>query len=131
MMPEGLQINIDESFVRDIPGASDTELEVVSEGGGEPITAMLSWARELPAGSWYMLKHGGTERPVQLVWQGTRRQLALFVSAEGKCMLFQLRRLAAYLQSGLMQPAQDEDLTIKGIRGSLDILGMLPKPPML
>jgi hypothetical protein len=130
MMPEGLQINIDESFVRDIPGASDTELEVVSEGGGEPITAMLSWARELPAGSWYMLKHGGTERPVQLVWQGTRRQLALFVSAEGKCMLFQLRRLAAYLQSGLMQPAQDEDLTIKGIRGSLDILGMLPKPPM-
>jgi hypothetical protein len=68
---------------------------------------------------------------VQLVWQGTRRLLALFVSAEGKCMLFQLRRLAAYLQSGLMQPAQDEDLTIKGIRGSLDILGMLPKPPML
>lgn len=130
MMPEGLQIDIDESFVRDIPGASDTELEVVSEGGGEPITAMLSWARELPAGSWYMLKHGGTERPVQLVWQGTRRLLALFVSAEGKCMLFQLRRLAAYLQSGLMQPAQDEDLTIKGIRGSLDILGMLPKPPM-
>ena len=130
MMPEGLQIDIDESFVRDIPGASDTELEVVSEGGGEPITAMLSWARELPAGSWYMLKHGGTERPVQLVWQGTRRLLALFVSAEGKCMLFQLRRLAAYLQSGLMQPAQDEDLTIKGIRGSLDILGLLPKPPM-
>lgn len=130
MMPEGLQIDIDESFVRDIPGASDTELEVVSEGGGEPITAMLSWARELPAGSWYMLNHGGTERPVQLVWQGTRRLLTLFVSAEGKCMLFQLRRLAAYLQSGLMQPAQDEDLTIKGIRGSLDILGMLPKPPM-
>jgi len=130
MMPEGLQFDIDESFVREIPGASDTELEVVSEGGGEPITAMLSWARELPAGSWYMLKHGGTERPVQLVWQGTRRLLALFVSAEGKCMLFQLRRLAAYLQSGLMQPAQDEDLTIKGIRGSLDILGMLPKPPM-
>jgi hypothetical protein len=130
MMPEGLQIDIDASFVRDIPGASDTELEVVSEGGGEPITAMLSWARELPVGSWYMLKHGGTERPVQLVWQGTRRLLTLFVSAEGTCMLFQLRRLAAYLQSGLMQPAQDEDLTIKGIRGSLDILGLLPKPPM-
>lgn len=130
MMPEGLQIDIDASFVRDIPGASDTELEVVSEGGGEPITAMMSWARELPAGSWYMLKHGGTERPVQLVWQGTRRLLSLFVSAEGKCMLFQLRRLAAYLQSGLMQPAQDEDLTIKGIRGSLDIQSLLPKPPM-
>ena len=129
MMPEGLQFDIDESFVRDIPGASDTELEVVSEGGGEPITAMLSWARELPVGSWYMLKHGDTERPVQLVWQGTRRLLALFVSAEGKCLLFQLRRLAAYLQSGLMQPAQDEDLTIKGIRGSLDILALLPKPP--
>jgi hypothetical protein len=130
MMPEGLQFDIDASFVRDIPGASDTELEVVSEGGGEPITAMLSWARELPVGSWYMLKHGGTERPVQLVWQGTRRLLTLFVSAEGRCMLFQLRRLAAYLQSGLLQPAQDEDLTIKGIRGSLDILGMLPKQPM-
>jgi hypothetical protein len=37
--------------------------------------------------------------------------------------------LAAYLQSGLIQPAQDEDLTIKGIRGTLDILSILPKPP--
>jgi hypothetical protein len=129
MMPEGLQFDIDESFVRDIPGASDTELVVVSEGGGEPITAMLSWARELPVGSWYMVKQGDTERPVQLVWQGTRRLLALFVSAEGQCLLFQLRRLAAYLQSGLMQPAHDEDLTIKGIRGSLDIQALLPKPP--
>jgi len=129
MLPESLQIDIDESFVRDIPGASDTELEVVVDGGGEPITAMLSWARELPVGSWYMLKHGSTERPVQLVWQGTRRLLALFVSADGQCKLFQLRRLAAYLQSGLIQPAQDEDLTIKGIRGTLDILSILPKPP--
>jgi uncharacterized coiled-coil protein SlyX len=129
MLPESLQIDIDESFVRDIPGASDTELEVVVDGGGEPISAMVSWARELPVGSWYMLKHGDTERPVQLVWQGSRRLLALFVSAEGHCKLFQLRRLAAYLQSGLIQPAQDEDLTIKGIRGTLDILSILPKPP--
>jgi uncharacterized coiled-coil protein SlyX len=129
MLPENLQIDIDESFVRDIPGASDTALEVVVDGGGEPIAAMLSWARELPVGSWYMLKHGGAERPVQLVWQGTRRLLALFVAADGQCKLFQLRRLAAYLQSGLIQPAQDDDLTIKGIRGTLDILSFLPKPP--
>jgi hypothetical protein len=127
MMPEGQQIEIDESFVRDIPGASDTELEVV-DGGGEPITAMLSWARELPVGSWYMLKHGGEERPVQLVWQGPRKELALFVTADARCKLFQLRRLAAYLQSGLMQPAQDDDLSIKGIRGALDFLNPLPDP---
>ena len=129
MMPEGQQIEIDESFVRDLPGASDTELEVVVEGGGEPITAMLSWARELPVGSWYMLKLSGGERPVQLVWQGPRKELALFVTADAQCKLFQLRRLAAYLQSGLMQPAQDDDLTIKGIRGALDFLDPLPDSP--
>ncbi|MEI6027814.1 MAG: DUF1631 family protein [Betaproteobacteria bacterium] len=129
MMPEGQHIEIDESFVRDIPGASDTELEVVVDGGGEPITAMLSWARELPVGSWYMLKHGAAERPVQLVWQGPRKELALFVTADAQCKLFQLRRLAAYLQSGLMQPAQDDDLSIKGIRGALDFLNPLPDSP--
>lgn len=129
LLPESLQIDLDASFVCDIPGASDTELEVVVDGGGEPIAAMLSWARELPVGSWYMLKHGGPERPVQLVWQGARRLLALFVTADGQCKLFQLRRLAAYLQSGLIQPAQDDDTSIERLQGTLDIQNILPQPP--
>lgn len=122
MMTEAQQLNFDASTLRDIPGASDTELEVVVDGGGEPIAAMRAWASELPVGSWYMLKYGGIEQPVQLVWHGRRRHLSLFVSADGHCRLFQQHRLAAYLQSGLLQPAQDEDLTIQAIRGVLDTL---------
>ncbi len=128
MMAEAQPFDIDASILRDIPGASDTELEVVLDGGGEPIAAMLAWARELPVGSWYMLKYGGVEQPVKLVWHGARKHLSLFVSADGHCRLFQQHRLAAYLQSALLQPAQDEDLTIKAIRGVLDTLSLRSEP---
>jgi len=126
MMPDAEDIDIDETMIRDIPGSFDGDLEVVVEGGEGPIACMVAWARELQVGSWYLLNHGGSERPVQLVWHGLRKQLSLFVSAEGHCKLFQQIRLAAYLQAGLLQPAQDEELTIRATRVALDLLNAEP-----
>ena len=62
---------------------------------------MVAWARELQVGSWYMLDYRGRNEPVQLAWHGMRRQLSLFVTPQGRCVLFQQQRLAAFLQAGL------------------------------
>ena len=110
---------IDENLMMDLSGHETSELEVVGEGGSMPTPAMLSWARELQVGSWYMLDYRNRNEPVQLAWQGLRRQLTLFVSPQGRGVLFQLHRLAAFLQAGLLVPAQDEALTVKATRTAM------------
>lgn len=84
-----------------------------------PTPAMLSWARELQVGSWYMLEYNDHNEAVQLAWQGLRRHLSLFVTASGRCLLFDQQRLASYLQAGLLLPAQDEALTVRATRTAL------------
>lgn len=91
-----------------------------------PTPAMLSWARELHVGSWYMLDYRGRNEAVQLAWQGLRRQLTLFVSPQGRGILFQQHRLAAFLQAGLLVPAQDESLTVRATRSALAKLDVDP-----
>jgi len=108
-MPDDLsQLELDESLVNDLHYVTDADLDVVREGGQEPFAATLSWARDLAVGSWYMLDHGGRHESVQLVWRGQRKNLVLFMAASGRGKLFQLSRLASYLQAGLLQPAQEE-----------------------
>ncbi|MCU0968617.1 MAG: DUF1631 domain-containing protein [Rubrivivax sp.] len=119
LLPESEHIDIDESMVLDLSGHQSEELEVVLEGGSTPGAAMLAWARELMVGSWFMLEHRGRSEAVQLAWHGMRNQLALFVTAGGRCLLFQQHRLAAYLQAGLLVPAQDEALTVRATRSAL------------
>ena len=126
MMPEAVDVEINEAIVRDIPGSFGSELEVINEGGDEPMPAMIAWARELQVGSWYMLDQEGASKPLQLVWHGMRKQLSLFVAPDGSCKLFQQHRLAAYLQAGLLQPAQDEALTVRATRAALDVLHAEP-----
>jgi hypothetical protein len=101
-------------------------LEVVGEGGSMPTPAMLAWARELQVGGWYMLDYRSRNEAVQLVWQGMRRQLTLFVSPHGRGILFQQNRLAAFLQAGLLVPAQDESLTVRATRSALAKLDVDP-----
>ena len=84
-----------------------------------PTAAMVAWARELQVGSWLMLDYRGRTEVVQLAWQGLRRQLSLFVSPQGRGILFQQRRLAAFLQAGLLVPAQEESLTTRATRSAL------------
>jgi hypothetical protein len=127
LLPETADVQIDESMVLDLSGHESTELEVVGEGGSMPTPAMLAWARELQVGSWYMLDFRGRNEAVQLAWQGMRRQLALFVSPSGRGVLFQQHRLAAFLQAGLLVPAQDEALTVRATRSALAKLDVDPQ----
>jgi hypothetical protein len=126
LLPDTQDLEIDESMVMDLSGHESAELEVVGEGGSMPTPAMLAWARELNVGGWYMLDYRGRNEPVQLAWQGMRRQLALFVSPKGRGILFQQHRLAAFLQAGLLVPAQDESLTVRATRSALAKLDVDP-----
>ena len=119
LLPDAADVVIDESMVLDLSGHQSSELEVVLEGGSMPSPAMVAWARELQVGSWYMLDRGGHTEPVQLSWHGLRKQLSLFVTPQGRCVLFQQHRLASYLQAGLIVPAQDEALTVRATRSAL------------
>ncbi|MEO7151282.1 MAG: DUF1631 family protein, partial [Burkholderiaceae bacterium] len=119
LLPEAGDVEIDESLVLDLSGHESSDLEVVGEGGSAPTPAMLAWAHELQVGGWYMLDYRNRNEAVQLAWQGLRKQLALFVSPQGRGVLFQKQRLAAFLQAGLIVPAQDEALTVRATRSAL------------
>ncbi|MBK1612918.1 hypothetical protein CKO44_05465 [Rubrivivax gelatinosus] len=119
LLPDAEDVQIDESMVLDLSGHQSADLEVVLDGGSMPTPAMLAWARELQVGSWYMLEYRERHEAVQLAWQGMRRQLTLFVTAQGRCVLFQQQRLASFLQAGLLLPAQDEALTVRATRSAL------------
>ena len=126
MLPETAHLQIDESVVLDLSGYENSELEVVTGGGSTPTAAMLAWARELQVGSWFMLDYRDRLEPVQLAWRGLRGQLSLFVASTGRCVLFQRQPLAAFLQAGLLQPAQDESLTVRATRTALAKLDVDP-----
>ena len=119
LLPDASDVQLDQTLMLDISGDDSGDLEVVGEGGSMPTPAMLSWARELQVGSWYMLEYNDRNEGVQLAWQGMRRHLSLFVTASGRCLLFEQHRLASYLQAGLLLPAQDEALTVKATRTAL------------
>jgi len=126
LLPDAEDVEIDELLVLDLSGHESSELEVVGEGGSMPTPAMLSWARELQVGSWFMLDYRNRNEQVQLAWQGLRKQLTLFVSPQGRGILFQQHRLAAFLQAGLLVPAQDESLTTRATRSALAKLDVDP-----
>jgi hypothetical protein len=119
LLPDAEEVEIDETMVLDLSGHQSSDLEVVLDGGSMPTPAMVAWARELQVGSWYMLDRGGRSESVQLAWHGMRKQLSLFVTPQGRCVLFQQHRLASYLQAGLLLPAQDESLTVRATRSAL------------
>jgi hypothetical protein len=119
LLPDATDVQLDQTLMLDISGDDSGDLEVVGEGGSMPTPAMLSWARELQVGSWYMLEYNGRNEAVQLAWQGMRRHLSLFSTASGRCLLFEQHRLASFLQAGLMLPAQEEALTVRATRTAL------------
>lgn len=126
MLPSVADIDLDEDLVRDLSGHEREGLEVVSDGGQQPNEAMYQWARELPVGGWFRLNFRGREDTVQLAWVGAQHSLRLFVSPQGRAILFPLHRLAGYLQAGLLQPAQEESLTVKATRDALAMLEAQP-----
>ena len=127
MLPDGDgELALSDDMVRDLSGHESEGLEVVGEGGSVPTPAMLAWARELQVGSWYMLDYRGRNEAVQFAWRGQRRHMALFVTPQGRGVLFPLSRMAAFLQAGLLVAAQDEALTVKATRNALAKLDVDP-----
>ncbi|MFG6416036.1 DUF1631 family protein [Roseateles sp. DC23W] len=129
MLPEDVEgdSHVDEMLVRDLSGHESDGMEVVAEGGSAPTPAMVAWARELQVGGWFMLDYRGRNEQVQLAWRGLRKQLALFVTPKGRGVLFSLNRMAAFLQAGLLLPAQDESLTVQATRKALAKLDADPE----
>ena len=119
LLPDTDDMEIDESLVLDLSGHESSELEVVGEGGSMPTPAMLAWARELHVGAWFQLDYRGRQESVQMAWHGLQKQLLLFVTPNGRGVLFQLHRLAAFLQAGLLVPVEDESLTTRATREAL------------
>ena len=72
-----------------------------------PTPAMLAWARELQLGNWFALDHNGATTQVQYAWR-SGASCTCSPSAQGRSYLIQARRLAAFLQAGLLLPAQEE-----------------------
>lgn len=108
-------------------GIDASDIEVITDGGSQPSEAMRAWARELQLGEWFTLDHNGRTTHVQFSWCSDRKQLHLFASADGRNFLIQMRRLAAYLQAGLLVPTEDEALTVRATRDALAKLDANPE----
>jgi hypothetical protein len=108
-------------------GMDASMIEVIADGGSHPTAAMLSWAGELQLGNWFALHHNGATTQVQYAWRSERRQLHLFAAPGGRSYLIQARRLAAYLQAGLLLPAEEEGLTVRATRDALAKLDANPE----
>jgi hypothetical protein len=108
-------------------GIDASDIEVITDGGSQPTEAMRAWAQELQLGAWFTLDHGGRVSHVQFAWRSERKQLHLFASSDGRNILIQARRLAAYLQAGLLVPTEDEALTVRATRDALAKLDANPE----
>ncbi len=108
-------------------GIDASDLEVIIDGGSQPSDAMRAWAKELQLGAWFSLDHNGHVSHVQFAWRSDRKQLHLFASSDGRNFLVQARRLAAYLQAGLLVPTEDEALTVRATRDALAKLDANPE----
>ncbi len=108
-------------------GIDAADIEIIADGGSQPSDAMRAWAQELELGAWFSLDHNGRVNHVQFAWRSERKQLHLFASADGRNVLIQARRLAAYLQAGLLVPTEDEALTVRATRDALAKLDANPE----
>jgi len=118
---------LDAENIELLVGIDSSKLEVVTDGGSQPSQAMRAWAQELQVGSWFQLDHNGQHSVVQYVWRSARGQLHLFAAPGGRNVLIQARRMAAYLQAGLLSPHEQESLTVRATRTALAKLEANPE----
>jgi Protein of unknown function (DUF1631) len=108
-------------------GIDTTGIDIITTGGSDPTEGMRAWAMELDEGSWFNLDHNSKNARVQYAWRSKRGQLHLFAAPGGKTYLFQVRRLASYLQAGLISPIEDEALTVRATRDALTKIDANPE----
>jgi hypothetical protein len=118
---------LDRESIEMMLGIDASMIEVIADGGSKPSAGMISWANELQLGNWFALDHNGTTNQVQYVWRSERKQLHLFAARGGRSYLIQAKRLAAYLQAGLLLPAEEEALTVRATRDALAKLDANPE----
>jgi hypothetical protein len=121
------ELPLDQESIEMMLGIDASMIEVIGAGGAQPSAAMLSWANELTLGNWFTLDHNGRIAQVQYAWCSDRRQLHLFASGDGYCYLMPVRRLASYLQAGLLVPTEEEALTVRATRDALAKLDANPE----
>lgn len=119
-------LTMDAQDIEDLLGVDASELDVIAGAGGTDSFIMMEWVRELPLGSWYALDHNNQLAQVQYAWRSPMQHLHLFSSVVGHSYLFQSRRLAGYLQKGLMEPQEEETLTTRATR---DAIGKIEANP--
>jgi len=127
LLPDSDELQLEDAMMLDLSDQESAGLEVASEpAASAPSAQALARARALQVGSWHHLEFRGRSEPVQLAWQGMRRQLALFASAGGRCVLFPLRELAVHLERQALRPMEDEPLTARATRNVLARLDANP-----
>jgi hypothetical protein len=120
------ELPLDSDSIEELLGIDASELDVITNGGGSASPVMMEWARDLDLGAWFKLDHNNQFSQVQYVWRSPMGHLHLFASTLGRACLIQTARLAAYLQAGLIEPQEDEPLTVRATR---DALGKLEANP--
>ena len=120
-------VPLDAETIEMMLGIDASNIEVVADGGSKPNAAMLAWANELQLGTWFSIDHNGASTQVQYVWRSDRKQLHLFAAPGERNYLIQAGRLAAYLQAGLLLPAEEEALTVRATRDALAKLDANPE----
>ena len=118
---------LDPESIEMMLGMDASTIDVIADGGSKPTDAMLAWAQELQLGHWFMLDHNRQVNRVQFAWRSDRKQLHLFAAMDGRSYLIQARRLAAYLQAGLLVPQEEEALTLRATRDALAKLDANPE----
>ena len=118
---------LDPGSIEMMLGMDASSITVVTDGDAEPKPEMLDWAHELQTGNWFTLDHNGLVKQVQFAWRSERKQLFLFAALDGGSYLIQVRRLATYLQVGLMKPHEEEALTQRATREALVKLDANPE----
>jgi len=61
------------------------------------------------------------------VWHSQRKQLHLLIAPSGQNYLFQVRRLAAYMQARLLTPQDVEGITVRATRNVVAKLNANPE----
>jgi len=118
---------LDADSIEMMTGIDASAIHVVADNGAPVDDAMVAWAQELQPGNWFTLDHNGASTQVQYAWHSQRKQLHLFAATDGSSFLIQLRRLAAYLQAGLLVAREEEGLTVRATRDALAKLNANPE----
>jgi len=127
VLPDYDEVEMDEQTLRDLSGHECADLEIVTDGGVSATEEGLAAARGLQVGAWFQLDFRHRRESVQLAWKGRHQKLVLFVTPHGRGVLFQLPRVAGFLQSGQLVPVAGESLTTRATREALAKLDADPQ----